>query len=68
MTPIDIVIANPQHPSFMQVTLKGLKTDQTHQGIKLFVGWTHKDFCPVATMLSYLLVRSFDHGLLFLTE
>ena len=65
---MDIAIANPQHPSFMQVTLKGLKTDQARQGIKLFVGWTHNDLCPVATMLSYLLVRGFDHGLLFLTE
>ena len=66
--PMDIAIDYPQHPSFMQVMLKGLKTDQAHQGIKLFVGRTHNDLCPVAAMLFYLSVRGFDHGPLFLTE
>ena len=57
-----------EDPSFIQVSLKESKTDQARQGIKLCVGRTHKELCPVVAMLTYLAVRGFDHGLLFKTE
>ena len=68
VTPMDIAVDSIQQPSFIQVTLKGSKTDQARQGIKLFVGRTNNDLCPVAAMLTYLSVRGFDRGPLFKTE
>ena len=66
--PVDIAVDSIEHPSFIQVSLKRSKTDQARQGIKLCVGRTHNELCPVAVMPTYLAVRGFDHGPLFKTE
>ena len=66
LTPLDIAVDNLHQPSFMQVRLKGSKTDQTRRGVNLYVGRTlNKDLCPVAAMLSYLAIRGFNQGPLF---
>ena len=65
LTPLDIAVDNVKHPSFMQVRLKGSKTDQTRLGVNLYLGRTFNDLCPVAAMLTYLMIRGFDHGPLF---
>ena len=68
LTPMDVAVDSVQQPSLIQLSLKGSKTDQTRQGIKLFIGRTDNDLCPVAAMLAYLAVRGFDHGPLFQSE
>ena len=65
LTPLDIAVDNLHQPSFMQVRLKGSKTDQTRRGVNLYVGRTFNDLCPVAAMLSYLAIRGFNQGPLF---
>jgi len=49
----------------MQVQLKGSKTDQTRLGVNLYLGRTFNDLCPVAAMLTYLMIKGFDQGPLF---
>ena len=68
LTPMDVAVDSLERLSFIQVTLKGSKTDQACKGIKLYVGRTNNDLCPVAAMLTYLSVRGFDYGPLFTTE
>ena len=65
LTPMDVVVDSLEKPSFIQVTLKGSKTDQARKGIKLYIGRTNNDLCPVTAMLMYLSVRGFDYGPLF---
>ena len=68
LTPMDVAVDNLQQPSLIQLSLKCSKTDQTRQGVKLFIGRTNIELCPVAAMLVYLAVRGFDHGPLFRSE
>ena len=68
LTSVDGQLDNLQQPCLIQQSLKGSKTDQAWQGIRLFVGRTNNELCPVATMLSFLAVRGFDHGPLFWTS
>ena len=63
LTPMDVAVDSPERSSFIQVMLKGSKTDQARKGIKLYVGRTNNDLCPVAAMLTYLSVRGFDYVL-----
>ena len=46
-----------RHPSMMRIFLKKSKTDQTLEGVALFVGHTNTDLCPVVGMLAYLAIR-----------
>ena len=62
---MDIAVNSTQHPSLIQEALRGSKTDQARQGIKLYVDRTNTELCPVAAVLTYLAVRGFDHGPLF---
>ena len=53
-TSVDIVINDMQHPSLIQLSLKGSMTDQTRRGINPFIGRTNNELCPVAVMLTHL--------------
>ena len=68
LTPMDVAVDNLQQPSLIQVSLKGSKTDQTRQCVKLFIGKTNNKSCLVAAMLAYLAVRGFDHSPLLRSE
>ena len=52
----DVAIDNPSSPSFVRVRIKQSKTDPFRRGVDLFLGLTHTDLCPVATILGYLVV------------
>ena len=68
LTPMDVAVDNLQQPSLIQLSLKGSKTDQTRQGVKVFIGRTNNELCLVAALLAYLAVRGFDRGPLFRSE
>jgi len=53
----DVAVDNYQEPSMLSIFLKQSKTDQDRAGIKLCVGRTHQEMCPVVAILAYLAVR-----------
>ena len=61
----DIAIDETSSPSFVQVRIKQSKTDPFRCGVNLFFGRTLTDLCPVAALLSYLVVRGAGSGPLF---
>ena len=54
LTPRDITVDNLQNPTMLKIRLKVSKTDQTRQGINLFVGRTWNSLFPVLALLRYL--------------
>ena len=50
----------------MCVTIKQSKTDPFRKGIKLYLGKTSTDLCPVKVVLNYLVVRGRGAGPLFM--
>ncbi len=53
----DIAVNSYEIPTMISVFLKQSKTDQDKSGIKLFLGRTNQDLCPVVAVLAYLGVR-----------
>ncbi len=53
----DIAVDSYEIPTMISVFLKQSKTDQDKSGIKLFLGRTNQDLCPVVAVLAYLGVR-----------
>ena len=53
----DVAVDDYQEPTMLSIFLKQSKTDQDRAGVKLIVGRTHQDFCPVAVVLAYMAVR-----------
>ena len=64
----DVRVNSTQDPTWMHVHIKQSKCDQFADGIKLFIGATNSDLCPVAAMLGYLVERGSPPGPLFLFE
>ncbi len=52
----DIALDSYEIPTMISVFLKQSKTDQDKSGIKLFLGRTNQDLCPVVAVLAYLLI------------
>ena len=65
LTPKDIMVDDRVNPTMLKIRLKTSKTDQTREGINLFVGRTWNSLCPVVAMLRYLSARGMDDGPLF---
>ena len=61
----DIAIDNPSSPSFVRVRITQSKTDPFRRGVNLFLGRTRTDLCPVAEILSYIVVRGVGLGPMF---
>ena len=55
-------------PSVVIVTIKQSKTDLFRQGVKLHLGKTGTDICPVCAILPYLAARGVKHGPLFILD
>ena len=53
----DLAVNSRQNPTFMQLTLKGSKTDPFRQGVKITVGRTRDKLCPVVAMMAYTAVK-----------
>ena len=50
----EVRVNSIHNPSWMEVHIKRSKCDQFAEGIKLVIGATCSDLCPVAAMLGYL--------------
>ena len=61
----DVRVDSLDAPSRLEVTLKASKTDPFRQGHVLHVGATNQPVCPVAAVLSYMVVRGKNPGPLF---
>ena len=61
----DIKVVNPVTPTAVVIRIKQSKTDPFRQGVSIYLGKTDSALCPVASLLSYLVVRGKDGGPLF---
>ena len=68
LTPEDIELDNHTNPSTLKVNIKRSKTDQTREGVSLYVGRTGNELCLVAAMLPFLVSRGNAPGPLFITK
>ena len=64
----DIALDSRSSPTVVIVTIKQSKTDPFRQGIRLFLGKTGTDVCPVSGILPFLAVRGNEQGALFILE
>ena len=48
---------------FLEVAIKASKTDPFCQGVRVYLGRTNTDLCPVAAVLSYMVRRGTDKTL-----
>ena len=61
----DVTVNSYDNPKVIKVRVKASKTDPYRLGVDTFLGRTHKDLCPVAAVLSYMLQRDPGSGPLF---
>ena len=61
----DLAVDKALAPSVISIQLKRSKTDQVMKGVKLVIGKTNNDLCPVTALLSYLARRGNTPGPLF---
>ena len=61
----DVAVDDSMNPSIVSLHLKQSKIDQVRQGVKVVMGRTKDEICPVATLLCYLSLRGNSSGPLF---
>ena len=61
----DIRIDSHKKPTFLQVQIKASKTDRFRQLVTLYIGATGTDLCPIAAIVSYMMVRGTKPGPFF---
>ena len=61
----DMAADNATSPSVLSIQLKRSKTDPFMKGVKLVLGRTHDELCPVTALLAYLAIRGNAPGALF---
>ena len=65
----DILVDNVQDPSIASIVSflqKQSKNDQARQAVKVYMGKTRNDICPVKALLDYLKLRGPKEGSLFM--
>ena len=65
LTVKDIALDNQATPQTISIRIKQSKTDPFRQGVTIYLGRTNSMVCPVAALLSYLVLRGKGEGLLF---
>ena len=65
LTPHDISVNDARNPQTMKEHLKCSKTEPFKEGTDIFLTRTNDKLCPVAAMLSWLVLRGKEDGLLF---
>ena len=65
LTYADIAVDDLADPKQLQVNIKQSKTDPFRLGVKVWIGRTGGDLCPVAAILSYMALRGPGEGPLF---
>ena len=61
----DILVDDARNPQTMKVHLKCSKMDPFKEGTDIFLACTNDKLCPVAAMLSWLVLRDKEDGPLF---
>ena len=61
----DLAADHPSDPSMVLIVLKHSNTDQARKGMKIVIGKTEDDLCPVRALLTYLNARGSHPGPLF---
>ena len=61
----DIAVDNALSPNTISIKLKLSKTDQLKKGVKLVMGRTNDDLCPVTALLPYVIHHGDAPGPLF---
>ena len=64
----DLAVDNAKAPSVISLHLRHSKTDPTYKGVKVYIGKTGDDLCPVSALLHYLTARGSRPGPLFVCE
>ena len=64
----DLSTDNNFNPSVISLKLKHSKTDQGRIGVKVVIGRTGDDICPVTALLAYLARRGPQPGALFICD
>ena len=59
-------VDSKSNPGMVKVHLRASKTDPFRQGVDIFIGKTAYHLCPVAALLSYIAVRGYGEGPLFI--
>lgn len=65
LTYSDIAVDDIANPTLLQVNIKQSKTDPFRVGVKIWMGRTGGDLCPVAAVLAYMALRGPGEGPLF---
>ena len=65
LTVKDIALDNQTAPRTISIRIKQSKTDPFRQGVTIYLGRTNSVVCPVAALLSYLVLRGKGEGPLF---
>ena len=52
----DVKVNDREKPSFLEVRIKASKTDVFRKGVTIYLGETGVDICPVAAILSYMVM------------
>ena len=61
----DVAVDNPVSPAIISLLIKQSKTDQKRVGVKVLIGKTGDDLCPISALMSYLQKRGSVPGTLF---
>ena len=61
----DVMVDNAASPSVVSLNIKYSKTDQGRVGVRVILGRTGDDLCPVSALLDYLSRRGNKPGALF---
>ena len=61
----DVAVDSQSKPTLLAVKIKASKTDPFRKGVRIFIGRTDCDLCPLAAVLAYLAVRGDAEGPLF---
>ena len=58
----DVTVDDPKHPNRIFLRIKQSKTDPFRKGITICLSKTGQQLCPVAALLSYLVMRGKEDG------
>ena len=61
----DVRIDNTSEPQYIEVILKASKTDPFRQGVRVYLGRSQADVCPVSAILAYMVLRGSTPGMFF---
>ena len=61
----DVCLHDKTSPEFLSVSIKASKTDPFRQGIRIYLGKSGVDICPVGAILAYMVSRGDRPGPFF---